>query len=172
MRRCIPAIVLGMLIVGPAAALDLPARKAGLWEITMAAEGPQPMGQTMQQCIDAATDKLLNDKFSGMQPDCSQRDMNRSGSTITVDSTCKIADRETHTHMVIEGDFDSAYTMKIATSIDGDQARGQQAIKRDMTLKAKWLGPCRPGQKPGDIEMPNGMKMNILDVPGSAPGQK
>jgi hypothetical protein len=172
MRRCIPAIALGVLIVGPAAAFELPARKAGLWEIAMAAEGPQPMGQTMQQCIDAATDKALNDKFSGIQPDCSQRDVNRSGSTITIDSSCKIANRATHTHMVIEGDFDSAYTMKIATSIDGDPAKGQQAIKRDMTLKAKWLGPCKPDQKPGDIEMSNGMKMNILEMPGSATGHK
>jgi hypothetical protein len=33
-----------------------------------------------------------------------------------------------------------------------------------MTIEAKWLGACKPGQKPGDIMMPGGMKMNIKDM--------
>jgi hypothetical protein len=28
-------------------------------------------------------------------------------------------------------------------------------------MEAKWLGPCREGQKPGDIIMPGGIKLNI-----------
>ena len=24
-----------------------------------------------------------------------------------------------------------------------------------MTQEARWLGPCKPGQKPGDVIMPN-----------------
>jgi hypothetical protein len=172
MRGCFPAIVLGVLIVSPAAALDLPARKPGLWEIKMIMDGPQPAGPMMQLiCIDAATDKLLHDKMSGVGA-CSQQDMSRSGSTIVVDSSCKIANMSTHSHMVIEGDFDSAYTMKVSTTIEGGPAQSQRPIKRDMTLQAKWQGPCRAGQKPGDIEMPNGNKMNILDLPGAAPGHK
>ena len=33
-----------------------------------------------------------------------------------------------------------------------------------MTLDAKWLGACKPDQKPGDIVMPGGLKMNIIDM--------
>ena len=33
-----------------------------------------------------------------------------------------------------------------------------------MTIEAKWLGACKAGQKPGDIMMPGGMKMNITDM--------
>ena len=33
-----------------------------------------------------------------------------------------------------------------------------------MTIAAKWLGPCAAGQKPGDVMMGNGMKMNVLDI--------
>jgi hypothetical protein len=36
--------------------------------------------------------------------------------------------------------------------------------KTKMTMAAKWLGPCTGEQKPGDIIMSNGMKMNILDM--------
>ena len=34
-----------------------------------------------------------------------------------------------------------------------------------MTIEAKYLGACQAGQKPGDIIMANGMKMNVLDMP-------
>ena len=32
-----------------------------------------------------------------------------------------------------------------------------------MAIAAKWVGPCAKGQRPGDIMMGNGMKMNVLD---------
>jgi hypothetical protein len=34
-----------------------------------------------------------------------------------------------------------------------------------MTIEAKRLGACEAGQKPGDVMMANGMKMNVLDLP-------
>ncbi len=33
-----------------------------------------------------------------------------------------------------------------------------------MTLTAKWAGACKEGQKPGDIVMPGGLKMNLRDL--------
>jgi hypothetical protein len=38
-----------------------------------------------------------------------------------------------------------------------------------MTIEATWLGPCKADQKPGDMVMANGMKMNIRDMPGGMP---
>ena len=64
MRRCLPAFVLAVVCATPAAALYLPARKAGLWEIKMTLEDAKVPGPAMQQCVDAATDKLLHEKFS------------------------------------------------------------------------------------------------------------
>jgi hypothetical protein len=157
MRRCLSAIVLVPFFVSPALALDLPARRPGLWEIKMSLEGGQMPAQTMQQCIDAATDKLMQEKFSG-QDACSKQEMSKSGNTIVVDSSCKIGTMATTTHAVFEGDFDAAYTVKVSTALEG-------GIKKNMTMQAKWLGACKPDQKPGDIEMPGGMKMNVLDMP-------
>ena len=34
----------------------------------------------------------------------------------------------------------------------------------NMTIDAKWLGACKSDQRPGDIIMANGMKMNIADM--------
>jgi hypothetical protein len=59
---------------------------------------------------------------------------------------------------VITGNFDSAYTMTI-TSHDDFASAG-----RTMTLSAKWLGPCPADQKPGDMIMADGRKINILEA--------
>ena len=32
------------------------------------------------------------------------------------------------------------------------------------TIEAKWVGACKADQKPGDIVMPGGMKMNIMEL--------
>jgi len=40
-----------------------------------------------------------------------------------------------------------------------------------MTIEAKWLGACKADQKPGDMIMGNGMKMNINEMAkGGVPG--
>jgi len=34
----------------------------------------------------------------------------------------------------------------------------------NMTIDAKWTGACKADQRPGDIVMPGGVKMNINDI--------
>lgn len=163
MRCRLPAAALVLFCAFPAAALDLPARKAGLWEIKTTLADSQAPPRVMQQCIDAKTDKLMSEKFGGGQGDCAKPEIRKSGSTIVAESSCKIGGVATTTRSVFEGDFDSAYTVKV--SMEGGPARPQPGGKTEMTMQARWLGPCKADQKPGDIEMPGGMKMNILDLP-------
>ena len=33
-----------------------------------------------------------------------------------------------------------------------------------MLIAAKWLGACKPDQRPGDIIMPDGKRMNVIDL--------
>ncbi len=65
-------------------------------------------------------------------------------------------------HSEIVGDFNSAYTVTSSSHAD----RGASGPPRDTTTKieAKWLGACKPDQKPGDIVMPGGFKLNIKDA--------
>jgi hypothetical protein len=60
--------------------------------------------------------------------------------------------------MVITGSFESAYTMTITTQREGIPAA------RTITIAAKWAGPCAADQKPGDMIMPNGRKVNLTDM--------
>ena len=163
-----------VLSAGGAAAVDLPIRKAGLWEMKMIFEGRSLPPQTMQHCVDATTDKLMNSQFGGMSKEaCSKQDMQKSGNTITMDSVCKFGPATSTSHAVITGSFDQAYTIKMTSTREGGPqmpgvAPGQQT---NMTIEAKWVGPCKPDQKPGDVVMANGRKMNVLEMP-SIPGAR
>lgn len=170
------AIVLASLLSSsPAFALDIPTRKAGLWELKMEFEGRNLPAQIMQQCTDAATDKLMNLNFGGAaERNCQKRDVRNNGGTITVDSVCQFGDTTTTSHAVVSGDFNSAYTVQINSTRQGGRPIPGVApgAESHMTIAAKWLGPCAAGQKPGDVMMGNGMRMNVLELQksGSAPG--
>ena len=93
MRHRLPlALVVALACIAPAAALDLPARKAGLWEITMTFDGRNMPPQVSQHCVDAATDKLMSSIGGSMRPGsaCSKQDVSRVGNTIVVDSVCQV----------------------------------------------------------------------------------
>ena len=159
--RSAAVIATTLIFAAPALAQEMPTRKAGLWEMKMMSEGGGMPPQTMKQCIDAATDKAMQSQFGGgAQGTCSKQDIKKAGATTTIDSVCTVGGATTTSHIVVNGSFDSGYTMKIASTTGGGRAPGETR----MTIEAKHLGACQAGQKPGDIVMANGMKMNVLDM--------
>ncbi|TCO78888.1 uncharacterized protein DUF3617 [Plasticicumulans lactativorans] len=150
------------------AADDMPRRKSGLWEVTTQIGGTE--GRTMpaiQQCIDAATDDLMRSRGEQMSREmCSKHEMRREGGRIVIDSVCRIGETTSTTRGYFEGDFETAYRGEIAVSYDPPMA-GMKASS--MTLQARWLGPCQPGQKPGDVIMPGHGGMNLKDMMKHAP---
>jgi hypothetical protein len=161
------ALAFALAGAAPAAALDLPARKVGLWQLTMTFEGRSTPPHVTQQCVDAETDKLMNSIGGGIrQGTCSKQDLSRVGSTIVVDSVCQVGPATTTSRGVITGDFNSAYTIKSTSKREGGPAipGAPAGDTTTMTIDAKWLGACKADQKPGDMIMANGMKMNIRDL--------
>jgi hypothetical protein len=162
MRRVGAALFVLVTGAVPAFTAELPNRKAGLWEITTDA-GSQAM--KIQQCIDAATDHAMQARGGAApQGDCSKRDVQKSGNTTTIDSVCTFGGKTRTSHVVITGSFDGEYTMTVTGQTEG------QPAGRTITLSAKWLGPCAADQRPGDMIMPNGMKMNIQNMQNMPPG--
>jgi len=167
MRRRLALIGFALLFATPAAADELPTRKAGLWEINMTFVARKLPVQKMRQCIDAASDKLMNNNFSNSnEQKCSKQDIKKSAGTMTVDSVCNISGATTTSHAVVTGSFDSAYTMEVTSTREGGRPIPGVAsgAATQMKLDAKWLGPCEAGQKPGDVMMANGMKINVLEM--------
>jgi hypothetical protein len=156
-----------LLLAGAASALDYPPRKPGLWEMSIQPEdgaSKTPAMQT-QQCIDVATDKAMRDMSSSTgQQACSKQDMRNEGGRIVVDSVCKIGTTTATTHAVVSGDMGTGYRMESRSSYNPPLAGRKEGTA---IIEAKWVGPCKAGQKPGDMVMSNGMKMNVLDMMGA-----
>src|SRR5947208_1446308 len=166
MTRQLAAFYLALLLLWPvndAAAVELPVRKAGLWEMKVQRAGSPVPDMTMQHCTDETTDKEMSTAFAPMGKDvCSKQDIQKTATGYVSDSVCGIAGTSITSHAEITGDFNSAYTVKSTSHSE----RGPSAAPRDSTtmIEAKWLGACKPDQKPGDIMMPGGMKMNVKDM--------
>jgi hypothetical protein len=139
--------------------LNLPARKPGLWVIEMSRATGAPM-MTTKLCLDASSDKALMEKGMAMGGgDCQNTSINRNGNTIATDGICKMGPMTIKSHTVISGDFQSSYTIDSVSDITG----GGTAMPKHSETKqtATWSGDCGD-LKPGDMQMPNGMKVNIL----------
>ena len=160
-----PALpTLTLIILGLAAsavsAADMPKRKPGLWDITMQMDGMPNMG-AIQQCLDASTDNLLQQQVGKQKPDCSVMDVKPSGNKVTIHTVCKIEGSTATTDGVFEGAFDSNYKGTLKTRFTPPL---QGMSESNTTQQARWLGPCKAGQKPGDVMMPNMGGFNVNDM--------
>ena len=159
-------MAISLLALWPASnagAVDLPVRKAGLWEMKVLHTGSAIPDMTMQHCTDETTDKEMSTSFSPMAKDmCSKQDIQKTATGYVSDSVCGVAGMSITSHAEINGDFNSAYTVKSTSHSE----HGPSGVPRDSTttIEAKWLGACKADQKAGDIMMPGGMKMNIKDM--------
>jgi len=140
----------------------MPLRKPGLWEMKIVKTGTVLPEMTMQHCTDETTDKQMSTAFSPVAKEtCSKRDIAKTATGYVSDSVCGAGGVSVTSHSDVTGDFNSAYTIKSTTHSDKG-AGGVHDVTS--TIEAKWLGPCKPDQKPGDIVMPGGFKMNIKDA--------
>jgi hypothetical protein len=171
-RRLIGAAI-SLLSAAPAVALDMPSRKAGLWELKMNIGGRNLPVTGMKHCVDQATDKLMNANFGGsVNEACSKQDITKTPTGMIVDAVCKFGDATTTSRAVVTGSFDSAYMVDvISTRQGGPPLPGHvPGAATHMTIQSTWLGPCAAGQRPGDIIMANGRTMNVLDLQKMRPG--
>jgi hypothetical protein len=96
--RRLAIVIFAILATPPAFALDMPTRKAGLWELTMTFERRNLPPQVMKQCTDAATDKLMNLNFGSSNGQaCSKQDVKTAAGGFSIDSVCKFGEM-THHH--------------------------------------------------------------------------
>lgn len=146
-----------------ASAIEMPTRKAGLWEMKMVRTGSPVPDMTMQHCTDETTDKAMSSSFSPMSKEmCSRNDIRKTATGYITDSVCSVGGISVTSHSETTGDFNSAYTVKVTSHSEGSPSGSPRDTT--MTLEAKWLGACKADQKPGDIVMPGGRRMNVKDM--------
>ena len=154
----------GLLALSSAAlAEDLPIRKAGLWEMKIVKVGGSVPEMTMQHCTDSTTDKEMNNSVSPIAKQiCTKQDVRKTATGYVTNSVCSVAGVSMTTHAEIVGDFNSGYT--VTSTTHSDKGPNGKPLDAATKIEAKWVGDCKPGQKPGDILMPGGFKLNVRDA--------
>lgn len=147
------------------AEVSKPKRKAGLWEIkVLNPDLPKP--QTMQVCTDEKTDDVM----AGFGADtgkktCSKESFRREGAKFIAESVCTVGGSTVTSRSEVTGDFSKAYRVETRTTYSPPMMGMTQSSS---TLEASFVGPCKPGQKPGDVipfDAPPGMPtFNIQDA--------
>ena len=152
LRRMKTRILSGLLLAGisaggvaPAVAASLPARAAGLWQSTSTVTGPdgKPLANATNvvtvSCVDPATD--LKFFLSGANA-CSSLDIEGSGSSFTINGSCKQMGKVVNIHEALN--YADAQDVTLTASWAGDA--GQMTL----TSQLKWQGDCLAGMVPGD----------------------
>jgi hypothetical protein len=149
----------------PAAPMTPPERKAGLWEQKMSTAGRT---QVSRICVsDAVNKKVTLWGQQGGEEMCSRKSITPTAGGWKFSSTCNMGPGGTIVSSgEAKGDFGSHYTVDIKSSTTG-AAAPQMNGEHAMTLEAAWKGPCPADFKPGDMELPGGMKINMLTMKSS-----
>ena len=159
MPFAIAAAVLFAASTTSALSAGFPARRAGLWDVTVNMESMKIPTRTNTMCIDAATDaKLMKLGMASKDANCTAMNVSGMGSVRTVDSICHLNGGEQKNHVVMTYSGDAAYHVDMQSQFSPPIAgHSRSHIVQD----GKWIGPCPVGMKPGDM-MINGMKINML----------
>jgi hypothetical protein len=150
-----------ILAAGLAQAQDVPKRKSGLWEVSRTTVRTEGKPNMVQMCIDEASDNAIRQLAEGTRSEnCKTDKLRREGDQLIVDAVCNFGRTKTTTHAVITGKFDSAYKIESKSTYDPPM-RGN--AEGNSVLEARWLGACKPDQRPGDYIHANGLTLRASE---------
>lgn len=163
MRAVAIAVATSVLGAAPAFADELPQRKPGLWESkSTSAEGET----SARQCVGPGTDRAMVGGMAGAA--CSKMEVTKTATGYAVATECAIGQIKAVGSSVVTGDFQTSVRTEGTTKLTG--MPGQPGpVERRLVVEAKRVGDCGPGQKPGDIILPDGRMMPMPGVDGAKP---
>ncbi|BCN37257.1 hypothetical protein ALDI51_05760 [Alicycliphilus denitrificans] len=146
----------------PGPSSPLPARKAGLWEVTLRSDTPGPRtGQTVLQCTSAEAEPVMLLSIVPGQENCREVKAARRarGEGYDIRTVCRVHGNRVEARMALTGDLQSAYEGRF--SVQTSEAASRPPAPT--AFQGRWLGTCRSGQRPGDMVLPNGVTVNVVD---------
>ncbi|HEX6859850.1 MAG TPA: DUF3617 family protein [Caulobacteraceae bacterium] len=147
--------------------LPTPARKPGMWRQVTTVEG-LGAAPPMDMCLDKATDnKLAWWAQQGVRGGCARNDIkqNADGSW-TFASVCEAPGGiKTITEGTATGDFQSSYKVSAVSTTTGAPNLEMNG-KRNVTIESTWVGECTGDMRPGDIRLPDGNLLNVVELSG------
>jgi hypothetical protein len=166
------AVSLSLALLGSVAIHDVCAdsqtkfeRKPGLWEVTVVNSG-QPKQLSLRQCSDSSTDAQMMQMSNSQMGECRSTKMLKTSSGYEFASECAFRTSKITTRGTLRGDFNAQYTGDVLTTMEPPLFGQAQSSSK---ISARWVGPCPSGLNPGDIQMPDGSK---IDMTQAAQGAK
>jgi len=145
-----------------------PQRRPGLWEQRVS---NGDFVQVSRLCVDAATDARLSWWGTQASKDICEKNIAsaRTDGGWQFSSVCDMGSGgKTTTSGVATGDFNAHYQITAESSTVGAAAPQMNGLRK-MTIDAAWQGPCPADMKGGDMALPGGLKINLLDVAAGRP---
>lgn len=157
--------VAGLALVAASWSADAgahPKRRPGLWEVR--STGAEALGMPATRfCVGDGTDTehAHLDRASGQRGSCSLGTFVRAGEAWVAESVCREGRSTVISRAVASGDFETAYRIDTLVT-QGTPAGGGRRDDREAVV-ARWLGPCEPGQRAGDLVIPGMGTLNMED---------
>jgi hypothetical protein len=139
-----------------------PKRRAGLWEVR--STGVDALGMPPTRfCVGERTDSAGThlDRSPGARGSCSLGEFVRSGEAWVAESVCREGRATVTSRAVATGDFESEYRIDTIVTHTGPASAGRREDRE--AVQARWLGPCEPDQRPGDLVIPGMGTLNMDD---------
>lgn len=154
------------LLAGVAAAQELPKLKPGLWETTTVAtraDGKAPQVSTL--CLDDSVQRDMVRMSMGMMAGmCSKHDFKSTGNKVTSVAVCDLGGSRMQSKAVMTLNGNTAYRTEAHATFDPPFMGSRESSS---VIEGRHVGPCKPGQKPGDLTLPGGKTVNIRQMTGA-----
>lgn len=150
--------------------VELPARKAGLWEVTVLPHVPHGMRgvrqppQTVRQCTRAPVERIMLFAILPAQENCRDIRVAKRKAGYDIDAVCSAHGRRVEMRMALRGDLQTVYS----GTYTAEYPESPQSNSGTVSFQGRWLGPCASRQRPGDMVLPNGATVNVVDDVGRA----
>ena len=143
-----------------------PARRPGLWEQRIS---NGEMVQVVRICLDAAVDARLG--WWGQQATKGMCEKNVYTRQTTGDwrfsSVCDMGTGgKVTTSGLATGDFNSRYVIQAESSTVGAEVPQMNGLAQ-LNVEAAYQGACPADMRAGDMEMPGGVRVNLMDMSGA-----
>jgi hypothetical protein len=146
---------------------ETPTRKPGLWKQTTSVEGLGSV-PAVSICLDADADKKLAWwAQQGVRGNCEENEISKAADgSWTFSSFCQSPEGiRTATKGTATGDFQTSYQVKAQSTTSGaplPDMNGTHAV----TIDSVWSGECPSNMKPGDMQLPDGNLVNLIELTG------
>lgn len=166
-RNTILLATLLLVAAGSASAQGTPKRKPGLWQQTVATSGPGIPPQSMSMCVDERTDDLMMSRADAGQQ-CTPPSVSRQGSGYTFETQCRQGATTVRMRGSFTGDFNTRYSGELRSTFEPPMHGMAEMTQK---IDARWVGPCKPGQKPGDVMVEGMGAMNMNEMMNADPAK-